>query len=65
MSDQRQRRAADLAVQMLDSLPKSADPGRDHALADNVLMTYLRETGSGAVADAYDRARARLPHWFS
>ncbi len=57
-------KAAEVAVRMLDSMPKSKDAERDHALAENILLAYLRETGSSDVADAYDRARARVPFWY-
>lgn len=51
--------------EIIDALDRitGGDGERDHLDADVLLLAALREAGSAAVADAYDRLTERAQFW--
>jgi hypothetical protein len=52
-----------LAVAALDALT-GGDTEVDHANADDLLITFLRDIDHGAVADAWEKASDRAGGWW-
>jgi hypothetical protein len=52
-----------VAIATLNAL--NGDPESDHGIAEDIVMTYLRQTGQAAIADAFEQARDRVGFWYS
>ena len=66
MTDEELVTRQQIIKQIIDGLNRvdvSGDCEVAHRDADNLLVSYLRLTGHAAVADAYDRVRARARWW--
>ena len=60
-----QRQALMEAVKYLDDMEEGSDAEIEHSRAENVLCAYLRATGSGDLADAFDNACERVGFWYA
>jgi hypothetical protein len=55
---------AQMPQDALDVLDDS-DPEKAHSTAADALMKYLRDSGQGEIADAYERAGERVGFWMA
>lgn len=52
------------AIELLDSLTPG-DPEVAHSTADDILLMFLKESGHGGVAKAWERANERIGFWYA
>ena len=55
----------DEAIAALDQIDERGDTEHDHAVADQILVEFLRANGHPEVADAWERAEERAGFWYA
>lgn len=51
------------AVDALNAI--DGDPESDHLIAEDIVMTYLRQSDATAIAEAFEGARYRVGFWYA
>ena len=53
------------AVEKLNAMAAESDAEQSHSEADEILCDLLRSLGYGAVANAFEDAKARVGFWYA
>jgi len=56
---------ADEAVQQLNALGYGHDPEWAHGEAENIVLEYLKASGAGEVAAAFEKASECVGFWYA